>query len=57
MIGQAGASYSVDLENPTRDRVEVVVSVDGMDVLTGSSASVKGRGYTIAPRSSIRCSA
>jgi hypothetical protein len=48
VIGESGRAYSIVLENPTRDRLEVVVSVDGLDVLSGTPASVSKRGYVIA---------
>ncbi len=47
VIGEAGHNYSIVLENTTRERVEVVVSVDGLDVLSGSAASMSKRGYVI----------
>lgn len=53
VIGQPGSSYRLRLRNLTGDRMEVVVSVDGLDVLDGQPASVRKRGYVIEKRGSI----
>lgn len=53
VIGQPDVSYQILLTNLTRHRLEVVTSVDGLDVLSGRPASASGRGYVIAERSSI----
>ncbi|MGC4091663.1 MAG: hypothetical protein QM756_28035 [Polyangiaceae bacterium] len=54
MLGRAGERYAVRVENPTSDRIEVVVSVDGRDAVSGRVADYRRqRGYVIAPRSSI----
>ncbi len=53
VIGEGGQSYSIELENTSKQRAEVVVSVDGLDVLDGASASFSKRGYIIPPRSTI----
>ncbi|MEI6535044.1 MAG: hypothetical protein WCN98_06885, partial [Verrucomicrobiaceae bacterium] len=54
VIGAANQRYSIELENTSRQRVEVVVSVDGLDVLDGGSASFSKRGYVIPPRGTIQ---
>jgi hypothetical protein len=56
VIGEAGSSYSIVLENPGKERAEVVVSVDGLDVLSGTPASASRRGYVIPAKSEIRIS-
>jgi hypothetical protein len=43
----------VVVKNETRKRLEVVLSVDGLDALDGESASVKKRGYILAPRETL----
>lgn len=48
VVGTQGSSYGIRLENNTKKRVEVVASVDGLDVMDGKSASVKKRGYVLA---------
>ncbi len=53
VIGTPGRSYSLVFENLTRQRMEIVVSVDGLDVLNGSPASVRNHGYVIPARSAI----
>ncbi|MFC5050340.1 hypothetical protein ACFPK9_06930 [Rubritalea spongiae] len=49
VIGKAGSKYSLVVKNIFHSRVEVVLSVDGIDVMDGKSASVKKRGYIINP--------
>ena len=48
VVGSSGADYAINLENKSKHRVEVVASVDGIDVLDGKSASVQKRGYILA---------
>jgi hypothetical protein len=49
----SGGNYSIELENTGKERVEVVVSVDGLDVLSGTPASMSKRGYVIPKNGSI----
>ncbi|MGB6219531.1 hypothetical protein [Haloferula sp.] len=49
VVGSGGSAYSLVLKNRCRSRVEVVLSVDGLDVIDGKSASFSKRGYVIAP--------
>ena len=44
-----GSRYEVVLRNDARRSVEVVVSVDGLDAMDGKPASLKKRGYVLAP--------
>lgn len=53
VIGSPGASYGLKLENRTNRRMEVVISVDGLDLLDGQPASVKKSGYIIPAKSSV----
>ena len=53
VVGEAGNNYSISLENPSKERLEVVISVDGLDVLTGTSASASKHGYVIPAGKSI----
>lgn len=46
-IGEAGTEYAIVVRNHRGDRCEAVISVDGIDVLTGKTASVYARGYVI----------
>jgi len=49
VIGKKGRSYQLKVKNLSISRVEVVLSVDGLDVMDGKPASTKKRGYIIAP--------
>lgn len=49
VVGKKDASYSIVLKNRCKSRLEVVLSVDGLDVIDGKTASVSKRGYVIAP--------
>jgi hypothetical protein len=52
--GNAGERFSVRIENPTSERVEAVLSVDGRDAVSGEVADfTRQRGYVIAPFSSV----
>lgn len=53
VIGQPGTNYQIILTNLTRHRLEVVTSVDGLDVLSGRPALASGRGFVITEKSSI----
>jgi hypothetical protein len=47
VVGQVGHRYSIMLHNNTDRRMEVVLSVDGLDVLDGKAASFEKRGYIL----------
>ena len=47
VVGRKGARYTVSVKNNSRSRLEVVVSVDGLDVVDGKPASVNKRGYIV----------
>ena len=49
VIGKKGKTYSLIVKNKSANRVEVVLSVDGLDVIDGKSGSVRKKGYVIAP--------
>lgn len=53
VIGQPGQRYSIVLRNLTPQRIECVVSVDGLDVLDGQAASFAKRGYLIDPHGEV----
>lgn len=48
-VADTGERYEVVVKNDARRAVEVVVSVDGLDVIDGRPASFKKRGYVLAP--------
>ena len=49
VVGSGGSPYSVYIRNRCKSRLEVVVSVDGLDVIDGKPASFRKRGYVVAP--------
>jgi len=49
VIGKKGKTYSLIVKNKSANRVEVVLSVDGLDVIDGKAGSVRKKGYVIAP--------
>lgn len=51
-IGRQDATYAVRLENRTDKRVEVVVTVDGLNTLSGKPASYSQHGYVLAAHQS-----
>lgn len=53
VVGEDGEHYSIYVKNRTAERIEVVLSVDGLDVLDGKSASHSKRGYVVAPHGTI----
>lgn len=50
VIGQAGHDYRVRLENRSKKRVEVIVTVDGLNTLTSTKAGYSQRGYILEPK-------
>lgn len=49
VVGEKGRRYSIVVRNRSELRLEVVLSVDGLDVLDGRAASFRKRGYIIEP--------
>ncbi len=49
VVGESGSTYRIRLENRTSHRIEVLVSVDGLNVLTGTAAGYAQHGYVLAP--------
>ena len=52
-VGEKGDRYVIWIKNLTPSRLEVVVSVDGLDVLDGEAASYRKRGHLIQPNSTL----
>lgn len=50
VIGQAGRDYRVSLENRSKKRVEVIVTVDGLNTLTSTTGAYSQRGYILEPK-------
>ena len=53
VVGEEGRRYSIVVRNKADLRLEVVLSVDGLDVLDGRRASLRKRGYIMTPRSQL----
>ncbi len=53
VVGAAGQRYSIVIQNNVPARLEVIVSVDGLDVLDGKAAAFTKRGYLIDPRGTV----
>lgn len=53
IVGEAGKRYSIVIKSNAPNRIECVVSVDGLDVLDGKPASFKKRGYLIEAHGQI----
>jgi hypothetical protein len=51
--GRKADRYAVVLKNNTRQPLEFVVSVDGLDVLDGEPASYDKRGYIVGPKRTL----
>ena len=52
-VGEAGARYSIMVQNHSGLRLEVVASVDGLDVIDGKAAGFGKRGYLIRPHGTL----
>jgi hypothetical protein len=52
--GNTGERYLIRVTNPTPNRVEAVVSVDGIDVIDGETADTQKRGYIVPPYGETR---
>jgi len=54
LLGQPGLRYNIRVRNPTGERVEAVVSVDGRDAISGQPGDyVNQRGYVIPAYGSL----
>lgn len=53
IVGREGTHYSIIVKNLCKSRLELVLSVDGLDVIDGKSAAFTKRGYIIAPGESL----
>jgi hypothetical protein len=49
VVGEEGRRYSIVVRNQADLRLEIVLSVDGLDVLDGRPASFQKRGYAVEP--------
>lgn len=53
VTGQAGQRYTILVRNNSPGRVEVVASVDGLDVIDGRPAAYSKRGYLLGGHESV----
>ncbi|GAA5495443.1 hypothetical protein Rhal01_01618 [Rubritalea halochordaticola] len=49
VVGSMGKNYSLVVKNLSNSRLEIVLSVDGLDVMDGKPASFAKRGYIVTP--------
>ena len=49
VVGEEGRRYSIVVRNRSDLRLEIVLSVDGLDVIDGRAAAFRKRGYIIDP--------
>jgi hypothetical protein len=49
VVGEEGRRYSIVVRNRSDFRLEIVLSVDGLDVIDGRPASFRKRGYIVNP--------
>jgi hypothetical protein len=52
--GNDDERYTIRVTNPTGNRVEAVVSVDGLDVVDGEDGDLKKRGYIVPAYGEVR---
>jgi hypothetical protein len=53
VVGMEDQRYTIEIRNLTSRKIEVVLSVDGLDVIDGRSASYAKRGYVIKPHGKL----
>lgn len=53
VAGKPGTRYSILVNNRTGGRLLAVVSVDGVNVLSGDTAATNQRGYVLSPRDAV----
>jgi hypothetical protein len=52
--GRSGSNYEIELRNHTYNRVQAVLSVDGLSVVDGKEAGPQSSSYLIEPRGTLR---
>ncbi|MCA9678384.1 MAG: hypothetical protein KC464_25385, partial [Myxococcales bacterium] len=53
VLGEAGQRYVIHVDNPTDNRVEAVITVDGLDVIDGEAGDLGKRGYVVPPHGDL----
>lgn len=51
--GKAGQAYRLVYKNNSANTYEIVASVDGLNVINGSQASINGQGYVLKPNGNL----
>ena len=49
VAGDSNSNYTIAIHNRSKSTLEIVTSVDGLDVIDGKSASFSKRGYLVSP--------
>src|SRR5882672_1936234 len=52
--GRAGSEYEIEVCNRTPQKVEAIISVDGLSVIDGKPAGYNSQGYLVPSRTSVR---
>ena len=52
--GNVNERYTVRVTNPTANRVEAVVTIDGLDVIDGENGDLRKRGYVVPAYGDVR---
>ena len=53
VAGESNSTYTIAVRNRSKSTLEIVASVDGLDVFDGKTASFSKRGYLVAPGSTL----
>ncbi len=54
VVGEYGQRYVIQVQNQTGNRVEVLATVDGLDVIDGRPGSYQKNGYVIGPWATVQ---
>jgi hypothetical protein len=54
IAAEEGQEYAIEVHNASAERAEVVLSVDGLSVMTGEAGRKSDRGYIVAPWDTLR---
>ncbi len=52
--GRDGSNFEIEFKNLTPNRVEAVLSVDGLSIIDGKDAGPLSSGYVVGPHETIR---
>lgn len=51
--GRKGSEYKIKVTNSTNSRVKAIISVDGLDIISGERAHDNSKGYVLEPYASV----